>query len=122
MLLPISQRLPLTIDKSSTPAATLCRLVAVDPQHVVDSYTRDQAKIRLLAVHMLIHRYKWDHNSLPGSLDELHAENLVIDPFTGSTITYKRDGDRYTLTSAGPFKEDDTTGEPTQARNPVTLR
>jgi hypothetical protein len=82
----------------------------------------DQAKIRLLAVHMLIHRYKWDHNALPGGLAELHAEDLITDPFTGHVITYKREGDSYSLSSAGPLKTDDATGEPTSDRSPITLR
>ena len=88
----------------------------------MDRYTADRARIRLLAVSVLIRRFQWDHNALPGSLGDLHADDLVIDPFTGIEIIYKRDGDRYTLSSAGPRKLDGATGEPTKERTPVTLR
>ncbi len=120
--LPLSQRAPLTMDGSNTPVAAVVRLVTADPQKILDKYTIDQVRVRLLAVHALIRRFQWDHGTLPGSLTELHAEDIIIDPFTGNTITYKRDGDRYTLSSAGPLTQDGTTGAVTQERTPVTLR
>ena len=120
--LPLSLRVPLNAAKGNTPADTLCRAITADPQNIIDRYGSDQARIRLLAVHVLIRRYRWDHNALPASLSDLRADDLTIDPFTGTPLVYKRDVDTYTLSSAGPFKRDDTTGETTPARDPVKLR
>jgi hypothetical protein len=102
--LPLAQRKPLTIDQNNSPGAALFRVVTIDPQKVLDKYTRDQSQLRLLGVHVLIHRYRWDHNVLPGSLAELRAANLVHDASTGMEIVYQRDGDRYTLVSQDPAK------------------
>lgn len=102
--LPLAQRKPLKIDQADSPGAALFRVVTVDPQKILDKYTRDQAQLRLLGVHVLIHRYGWDHNALPGSLTDLHAASLVKDASAGTEIVYQRDGDRYTLVSQDPAK------------------
>lgn len=119
--LPAAQRTPFVRDRSTAPDAALCRLFAVDPDRVLDRYTGDQAKLRLLGVHVLIHRYRWDHNALPSALADLHAEDLVQDPFTGDSILYQRDGDHYALFSQGPFKRDETTRQVLNERQPVKL-
>ena len=101
--LPLAQRKPLARDNTDFPGASLFRVFTTDPQRIMNAYTTDQARLRMLGVHALIHRYRWEHNALPDALAQLHAANLVKDAFTGSEIVYKRDGDRYTLTSQGPL-------------------
>lgn len=81
-----------------------------------------QARLRLLAVHAAIRRYRWEHDRLPSSLSVLKLRDLARDPFTGKVLTYRITGDAaYTLSSAGPRKLDDE-GKPVgQEREPVSL-
>jgi hypothetical protein len=72
----------------------------VSPAGII--YTREQAKIRLLACHAAIRRYRWEHDRLPASLVDLNLGELVIDPFTGQPLKYEVRAPRYRLTSAGP--------------------
>ncbi|MCW3052850.1 MAG: hypothetical protein JWN14_2020 [Chthonomonadales bacterium] len=102
--LPPTQRKPLLIDQAASPGAALFRAVTVDPQQILDKYTRDQTQLRLLGVHVLIHRYRWDHNNLPDSLSEMRAPNLVKDVSSGAEVVYQREGDRYLLNSQTPTK------------------
>ncbi|MCW3054315.1 MAG: hypothetical protein JWN14_3485 [Chthonomonadales bacterium] len=103
--LPVGQRKPLVIGKDKAPGAVLFQAVTLDPQRILDRDSRSQVQLRLLGVHVLIHHYRWDHNTLPGSLAELRADNLVKDSFSGIQIVYTRDGDHYTLTVQGPEKQ-----------------
>ncbi|MCW3100482.1 MAG: hypothetical protein JWL77_6100 [Chthonomonadaceae bacterium] len=119
--LPAAQRTPFVKDKADTPDAALCRLFAVNPDRVLDRYTENQAKLRLLGLHLLIHRYRWEHNMFPNALTDLHAEDLAQDPFTGDPIRYRREGTHYLLVSQGPFKRDDVGEKMSEARNPVQL-
>lgn len=119
--LPIAQRTPFVKDETNSPDASLCRLFAVDPNRILDRYTGEQANLRLLGVHLLIHRYRWEHNALPKALTDLHAQDLVHDPFTGDSIVYQRDGDHYNLFSQGPFKRDEAGRQSSKERDPVKL-
>jgi hypothetical protein len=116
MRLPALQRKPLAADSSNSPGSVISRSLTWSLPRLVDRYTGDQARVRLLGVHALIKRYQWDHNALPASLSELHVDDLVIDPFTGDRLIYKLVGDRYTLSSAGPMVAG------TAQRDPVGLR
>ena len=119
--LPLAQRKSREKDKTNSPGASLFRLFAPDTTQILDKYSNDQAKLRLLGVHVLICRYRWEHNALPSTLAVLHADNLMEDPFTGDQIVYQRTGDRYTLYSQGPFKRDDTGQIVSQERVAVKL-
>jgi hypothetical protein len=76
-------------------------------------YAQVQAETRLLALHAAIRRYRWEHDRLPASLDDLlrHAGGreaianrgeLSLDLFTGQPLKYEVRGARFRLTSAGP--------------------
>lgn len=84
------------------------------------AYTRDQARIRLLACHAAVLRYRWEHDRLPGSLAELNLRELAEDPFTGEPLRYQVTGSRYRLYSVGPEAppEDPRTVE---GRQPVSI-
>jgi hypothetical protein len=69
---------------------------------VGERYAQDQAHLRLLACHCVILRYRWEHDRLPQSLDELRLGELALDPFTGHQLEYVAKGRRYTLQSVGP--------------------
>ena len=99
--LPVGQRKPPVMGEDKAPGAALFQAVTFDPQRSLDRATRNQAQLRLLGVHVLIHRYRWDHNRLPNSLAELHADSLVKDLVSGIQVVYTRDGDHYTLTTLG---------------------
>ncbi|HLK56470.1 MAG TPA: hypothetical protein VKU00_07895 [Chthonomonadaceae bacterium] len=119
--LPLSERKPFVPDKSRNPGSLLAQLISVDPERIADKYSINQAQLRLLGLHALIHRYRWEHNALPGSLVDLHADHLVIDPFTGDQIRYERSGDQYKLYSAGPLARNDDGTVLSKERTPVQL-
>jgi len=123
MRLPVAQRKPFVRDRGASPGASLFRLFTPDPAQIVDKYTSDQAALRLVAVHALIHRYRWEHNALPAALSDLHADTLITDPFTGDQIVYQpQEGAGYTLYSQGPLKRDPATGRvASQERAPIKL-
>lgn len=104
MRLPAAQRKPFATDKAGSPGAVLARLIIQDPQLILDTYASDQDQLRLIGIHALIHRYRWDHAALPNSLTELRAPNLMKDAFTGAEVVYTRDGDHYTLAMRKPAK------------------
>jgi hypothetical protein len=69
---------------------------------VTDRFTAEQAQVQMLGVHAAIRRYKWEHDSLPGSIEELKLGRLAIDPFSGKPLQYKRTDDKtYELSSIG---------------------
>ncbi len=65
-------------------------------------YDLDRTQIHLLGVHGAIRRFRWENNHLPASLDDLKLPALIVDPFTGATLTYKPSGSSYELYSTGP--------------------
>ncbi len=68
----------------------------------LNRFARDQAWVQILGVHAAIRSYKWENNRLPDSLEQLRLGRMVIDPFTGKPLIYKRTGDNtYELTSEG---------------------
>jgi hypothetical protein len=69
---------------------------------VGNTYARDQARIRVLACHAAVLRYRWEKRKLPPSLAELGLGELAMDPFTGQPLEYQTMGSRYRLVSAGP--------------------
>jgi len=88
---------------------------------IADRYTQIQAITRLLGCHAAIHRYRWEHDSLPPSLEELKLGVMATDPFSGKPFVYKTMGIRYTLESVGPLARDDQ-GQPIPNKHaPVTL-
>jgi hypothetical protein len=74
---------------------------------VGERYAQDQAHLRLLACHCVILRYRWEHDRLPESLDELRLGELALDPFTGQPLEYVAKGRHYTLRSVGPTTSSD---------------
>ncbi len=82
---------------------------------VQERYTEEMARVRLLACHAAILRYRWEHGRPPRDLAGLRLGQLVVDPFTGRPLEYRSLGYRYELASAGP--EDPGTG----GRRPVEL-
>ena len=70
-------------------------------------YARAQAYLRLLACHCAILRYRWEHDRVPATLEELRLGPLAVDPFTGQLLEYHPQGRRYVLTSVGPTDTSD---------------
>ena len=61
----------------------------------------EEARLRLLAIHAAILRYRWERDQVPASLADLNLGDLAIDPFTGQPLTYEPLGRKYRLASAG---------------------
>jgi hypothetical protein len=99
---PAWQRSPVEAPDDNGPAGVLISQVVAPLTQVSNSYSREQAQIRLLACHAAIRRSRWEHDRLPASLAEPNLGELTIDPFTGQPLQYVVRGTRYELTSAGP--------------------
>lgn len=118
--LPVDKRKPYLKDTANSLDAMLFNAVSIEPGTIVDRYSISRSKLCLLALHALIHKYRWEHAVLPGSLDELHRPDLTLDPMAGKPFTYVVKGDTYTLTGVGPFNRDEN-GEQLNQRGPLTL-
>lgn len=88
---------------------------------VDERYVREAARMRLLACHCLIRRYRWEHNQLPSSLAEVQPGELAIDPFSGQPLQYQVRGNRYSLTSVGAPAMDPDDPKAVNGRVPVAL-
>jgi len=89
-------------------------------QAVDTRYIQEAARMRLLASHCAIRRFRWEHNRLPERLAVLNLGELAVDPFTGQTLQYETRGTRYTLTSVGaPAPADDP--KAVNGRLPVSI-
>jgi hypothetical protein len=99
---PAWQRKPLRkLETRATMAHRLCSLVSSSYEQALAKFDTDCAKIHLLGVHAAIHKFHWENNRLPGSLEELKLPALTTDPFTGAPLIYKLTGITYELSSAG---------------------
>ena len=74
-------------------------------------YNNCDSELTLLKIAVALERYKHDHGDYPETLEALlltYLEEIPIDPSTSrSTITYKKDGEKFLLYSYGPNQKDD---------------
>jgi len=117
---PAWKRSPVEPPDNNGPGGILISQVVAPLTQVSNSYTREQAQVRLLACHAAVRRYRWEHDRLPSSLTELTLGDLAIDPFTGQPLKYALRGKRYELTSAGPPAEADDR-QSVDGRKPVSV-
>jgi hypothetical protein len=113
------ERKPLSLDESD-PAGKLAGALTPAYHHVDEAYTRAAARVRLLACHCVIHRYRWEYDRLPPSLVALNLGELALDPFTGQPLQYAVHGTRYSLSSAGA-PADPSDPQAVNGRRPVSL-
>lgn len=99
---PAWERGSLTLPVDESAEGRLVAQMAEVLERTPDPFTRDQAQIRLLAVHAAIRRYQVEEGKLPESLEALKLGDLAVDPFTGKPFEYTLTQGRYRLTSAGP--------------------
>jgi len=113
------ERKPLRLDESDL-AGRLAAALAPAYEKVDERYTRVAARVRLMACHCAIHRFRWEYDRLPPSLNDLGLGELSIDPFTGQPWQYVVRGARYSLSSAGSTVEP---GDPqaVNGRIPVSI-
>lgn len=77
------------------------RLIVPAYQRVAVTYQKDSARLRLLACHAAVLRYRWEHGRPPAGLDVLDLGDLAVDPFTGRPHEYVTAGRTYRLVAAG---------------------
>jgi hypothetical protein len=99
---PVTQRAYPKIEDDGSLASRLADQLIPAMTGVGNAYARDQAKVRVLACHAAVLRYRWEHNRVPKSLDELSLGDLALDPFSGMPLEYQPLGHRYRLVSVGP--------------------
>lgn len=118
--LPLWQRRVPPVPQDGSLAGRLAAQLFPTVTGVGTAYARDQARMRMLACHAAILRYRWEHKKPPATLAELNLGDLATDPFTGASLEYQALGTRYRLVSAGP----EATGDNPLAVNgriPVTV-
>jgi hypothetical protein len=114
------QRKVLSVDDGPELSRTLLGLFTPTLQRTLDGYIREEANIRMLALHARIIQYRWENDRLPGTLDALNAANLTLDPFTGQPFQYEVTGRKYRLFSAGPLAAANDP-EAVNGRKPVSV-
>jgi hypothetical protein len=97
-----SEQMPNALPSDNDLAAQIVKIVLPSLDRIGDRYTRQVATARLLGCHAAIRSYRWEHNHLPASLDELKIGDMAKDPFNGQPFVYKQSGAGYQLESAGP--------------------
>ncbi len=118
--LPADKRKPYLHGQSNRLEDMLSNAFTIDLSTVVDRYTVSRTKLYLLALHALIHKYKWEHGVYPGGLAELHRPELTTDLMTGKAFTYTLKDDIYTLSAVGLSKKG-ANGEALPQRDSITL-
>jgi hypothetical protein len=101
-------------------ARALLSPLAAALEHSLNSYNREEANIRQLAVHALILRHRWNTDKLPAELSELNPGDLALDPYTGKPLIYEPLGRAYRLYSAGPLAAA-TDPQAVNGRKPVSV-
>ena len=91
----------------NTPLGYLVDEMAPLTSHLLRVYLRQRARRRLLIAHLLLRVYYLREGSYPDSLHRLRLEELIIDPFSGKELVYRREGDRYRLYSVDENGKDD---------------
>ncbi|MEP6755795.1 MAG: hypothetical protein ABJA67_09865 [Chthonomonadales bacterium] len=100
---PAWQRQDVPDYNNATPASTLAGMMMPTMGVAQDRFVQDQAHVQLLGVHAAIRKYRWEHDALPNNLAELKLGDLVIDPFSGQPLVYKKiDDTHYEVSSEGP--------------------
>lgn len=98
---------PPDLEADNTIAGQLLAVLAPVLGRLGDHYSRDAARVRLLACHAAILRYRWEYERVPPTLEALDLGDLAQDPFTGQPLRYEPKGRAYLLVSAGPRAEPD---------------
>ena len=107
--------------EEANPASRFAGRILPSLSRIEDAYTREEARVRLLACHAAIRRFRWEHGQLPPDLAVLNLGPLAFDPFTGQPLQYQLRGARYTLTSAGPLATPVDDERAVAGRVPVTI-
>jgi hypothetical protein len=118
---PMWERQPVKLEPGTDVPGALVGMITPAYEKVNETYTKEQARIQLLACHAAIRAYRWQHDRLPASLDILNLGDLARDPFTGSPLTYAPRGSRYSLTSVGAPAPDQTAPNVVNGRIPIGL-
>jgi hypothetical protein len=117
---PAWQRGALGVDDAPEFSRALLSPVAQILERTLSAYTREEANVRMLAVHALIIHARWEQGHLPSALAEVNAGDLALDPFTGKALQYEVLGRTYRLFSAGPLAPA-TDPQAVNGRKPVAV-
>lgn len=85
----------------------------------IDGFDRMAARCDFMYVATQLRAWKVQHGSYPDTLETLApgaSEPLPLDPFSGATYHYRREGEGFVLYSVGPDRKDDG-GTETEKRN-----
>jgi hypothetical protein len=104
-------------------AAALIAINQPALEQMLEARGKQQARAELVGCHAAICSYRWEHDQLPKSLDELKLGDMASDPFTGQPFIYKPTADRrsYVLQSAGPPVRDEKNHIKPGERKPFAL-
>lgn len=94
------------------------------PSHtaLLARYLEARARRRLMIAHLMLRVYRLQHGNYPDSLHALRLDELIVDPFSGKELVYRREGERYRLYSVGQDGKDDGGRLPQPSEHPVEGR
>jgi hypothetical protein len=119
--LPPWQRPEVKIPEGKSLGNRLFQMFVPNYDQVLSRFLLDDVNLQLLAVHTAIRRYRWQYDRLPDRLEQLRLDELATDPFTGKPLIYQRNGENYTLFSAGANDHDDNGARIPGKRTPINL-
>lgn len=90
------------VEAGDSPTDILYSLFSPFHGATLSAAARSRTQIRLLALHSSVAIFKWEHNRLPGRLEDFAEPGLRLDPLTGKPFVYRFLGEgRYELYSEG---------------------
>ena len=90
--------------------AIITRIILPSLEKVRETAARHQAEVEVCRVGLALKLFKQQAGVYPDTLDALAPEFLKfipVDPFTGKSLVYRKDGDGFLLYSLGPNLKDD---------------
>ncbi|GBC97465.1 hypothetical protein HRbin16_03288 [bacterium HR16] len=105
--------------REDTPFSYFAELLRPMRSPLLSGYLTNRARRRLMLVHLMLRVYRLQYGNYPDTLHTLKLEELIIDPFSGRELVYKREGERYRLYSVGQDGKDDGGHRPQPGEHPV---
>lgn len=113
------QSIPETNRDANTPLEYFAEMFTPLRASLLSSYLSNRARRRLMIVHLMLRVYRLQHGDYPNTLHALKLDELLIDPFSGKELVYKREEERYRLYSVGRDGKDDGGHRPQPGEHPV---
>ena len=116
------RKYPGPTERNSPAAKLIYSICPPSYSRMGDRFASEQVLLQILGVHAAVLHYWRQHHHLPNNVEELKLGKLVIDPFTGKSLSYKRFGDQaYEISSIGAYDPGNSKHPPTGQLVPITV-